>query len=62
MSDHYDRSCEDEHFRKDVAESLGVGFEVPKTLNAKPKRTKGAEIGVRALSDVTSEAVAAVSY
>jgi integrase len=35
MSDRYDRSREDVQYRKDVAKSMGVGFELPKTLNPK---------------------------
>ncbi len=35
MSDLYDRSREDLQYRRDVAKSLGVGFEVPKALVAK---------------------------
>ncbi len=35
MSDHYDRVREDTVFRKDVAKSMGVGFELPKTLTQK---------------------------
>jgi integrase len=62
MSDHYDRSCEDVRYRRDVAESLGVGFVVPKTLNAKPKRTKGAETDYRALTDVTGKQSPALNH
>lgn len=44
MSDHYDRVREDEQFRRDVAASVGVGFELPKTLTPKalppPKQTR----------------------
>lgn len=35
MSDLYDRSREDLQYRRDVARSLGVGFELPKALAAK---------------------------
>jgi hypothetical protein len=38
MSDHYDRVRDDVVFRRDVAKSLSVGFDLPKALN--PKRTK----------------------
>jgi integrase len=38
MSDRYDRSREDVQYRKDVAKSMGVGFEFPETLT--PKRVK----------------------
>jgi hypothetical protein len=38
MSDRYDRSREDVQYRKDVAKSMGLGFELPKTLT--PKRVK----------------------
>jgi integrase len=35
MSDHYDKVRDDVVFRRDVAKSLSVGFELPKTLTAK---------------------------
>lgn len=34
MSDLYDASSQHVQYRRDVAKSLGVGFEVPKTLAA----------------------------
>jgi hypothetical protein len=40
MSDTYDRVREDVVFRKEVAQSMGTGFEVPKTLAPKPVKTK----------------------
>lgn len=45
MSDLYDKVREDVEFRKEVAKAMGVGFEVPKTLNCSnvPKRTKAVE-------------------
>jgi hypothetical protein len=30
MSDHYDKIREDAAFRREVAERVGIGFEVPK--------------------------------
>jgi integrase len=38
MTDTYDRSAEDLQYRKDVAVSIGTGFEVPKMLTAKPSK------------------------
>lgn len=52
MSDLYDKSSEDLTYRRDVAKAMGVGFELPKTLTAKP--SQGALSGV---TDVSSEAV-----
>jgi len=42
MTDRYDKVREDVEFRKDVAKSVGVGFELPKTLNCSnvPKRSE----------------------
>jgi len=42
MTDRYDKVREDVEFRKDVAEAMGVGFELPKTLNCSnvPKQTE----------------------
>ncbi len=42
MSDHYDRVRDDVVFRKDAARSLGTGFKIPKTLAAKPVKSKKA--------------------
>jgi len=39
MTDRYDRIREDVRFRKEVAERVGVGFEVPKNLT--PKKIPG---------------------
>ncbi len=36
MSDRYDRVRDDLQFRKDVALSMGVGFELPRTLTSNP--------------------------
>jgi integrase len=41
MSDHYDRVREDVQFRRDVAKSVGVGFELPKSLTSKQLNRKG---------------------
>ena len=38
MTDTYDRSAEDLQYRKDVAVSMGTGFEIPKMLTAKPSK------------------------
>jgi integrase len=47
MTDRYDRVREDVEFRKDVVKSMGVGFDVPKTLTAKRLNAgKGAVSGV----------------
>jgi hypothetical protein len=45
MSDLYDKAREDVEFRKDEAKAMGVGFELPKTLNCSnvPKRSEAAE-------------------
>jgi integrase len=45
MTDRYDKVREDVEFRKDVAKAMGVGVELPKTLNCSnvPKRTEVAE-------------------
>ena len=40
MSDRYDRSREDAEYRKDVVTAMGLGFELPKTLAAKPSKKK----------------------
>lgn len=40
MSDHYDFSCEDLQYRRDVAKAMGLGFEVPKSLIANPSKAK----------------------
>jgi hypothetical protein len=48
MSDLHDRVREDEQLLRDVAESVGVGFELPKTLTQKaapPKRAKRPKAG-----------------
>ena len=50
MSDLYDRSSEDVRYRRDVAKSMGVGFEVPK-LSA-PSVPKGRKLPFRALTGV----------
>jgi integrase len=42
MSDRYDKVREDLEFRRDVAKSMGVGFELPKTLS--PKRPKVGDV------------------
>jgi integrase len=60
MSDHYDRSFEDGTFRSDVANSVGVGFEVPERLNAKDPGTQPKQ-EEQALLDVTSEVASEVS-
>jgi integrase len=45
MTDRYDKVREDVEFRKEVAKAMGVGFELPKTLNCSnvPKRAKTVE-------------------
>ena len=54
MTDHYDRSREDLQFRRDVARSMGVGFEVPKALT--PKRPTGEEISLSGVNGRQPEA------
>jgi integrase len=44
MSDRYDRVREDVQFRRDVAASMGVGFELPKTLAPKPVKPKKSKL------------------
>jgi integrase len=65
-TDRYDRVREDTEFRKDVARSAGVGFELPKTLTS--RRTKeGMGRNTPGISDVNrarydrQEAIHAVS-
>jgi integrase len=45
MTDRYDKVREDAEFRKDVAKAMGVGFELPKTVNCSnvPKRPEVVE-------------------
>jgi hypothetical protein len=38
LSDTYDRSRDDVVFRRDVANSMGTGFEVPKALSPRSKQ------------------------
>jgi len=38
ITDTYDRSAEDLQYRKDVAVSMGTGFDIPKMLTAKPSK------------------------
>jgi integrase len=54
MTDHYDRSREDVQFRRDVAKSVGVGFELPKMLTA--KRAKNLLTGASGRQTETVEA------
>lgn len=54
MTDHYDRSREDVQFRRDVAKSMGVGFELPKMLTA--KRAKNLLSGASGRQTETVEA------
>jgi integrase len=56
MSALYDRSALDVQYRKDVALSMGVGFELPKTLTA--KRPKPSKVGANGRQ---AEALVAVS-
>jgi len=49
MSDHYDKIREDVDFRCDVAERVGIGFELPKlsfvpSAANVPKRSEEAEV------------------
>jgi integrase len=37
MTDLYDRSSEDVEYRRDVTKAMGLGFDLPKSLTAKPK-------------------------
>jgi len=58
MSEIYDQSHTDVVFRRDVANAIAVGFEVPKTLNVtkpKPKAPKQPKRQNWALSDATAE-------
>jgi hypothetical protein len=47
MTDTYDRSAEDLQYRKDVAVSMGTGFEIPKMLTAKPSKKSLAGVNGR---------------
>ena len=40
MTDVYDRGREDLQYRKDVALTVGVGFELPETLTAKQPKSR----------------------
>jgi integrase len=57
MSDHYDKSSEDVQYRRDVAKSMGVGFELPKALTPKAKISQSGVIG-RQAETVESETIA----
>ncbi len=58
MSDRYDRVREDVQFRRDVAKSFGVGFELPKALTAMhPKAEKKVQSGVIGRYEKTAVAV-----
>jgi len=58
MSDRYDRVREDVQFRRDVAKSFGVGFELPKALTAmRPKAEKKVQSGVIGRYEKTAVAV-----
>lgn len=62
MSDRYDRSCEDLDFRRDVARSLAVGFELPQTLTIKrPRAGKENLSGVIGRQDQKEEMKKSVS-
>jgi integrase len=52
MSDLYDKSSEDLTYRRDVAKAMGVGFELPKTLAARPSQR-----ALSGVTDVSSEGV-----
>jgi hypothetical protein len=41
MSEHYDRSVLAANFRKEVANRVGVGFDVPAQLNLKAPKLSG---------------------
>ena len=57
MSDHYDKVRDDVVFRRDVAKSFAVGFELPKTLTAKrPKKEKITTLDVNGRFAETVEA------
>jgi integrase len=65
MSDIYDQSCVDAEFRRDIVRDAGTGFDVPERTSVRkhrPKAPKQAQRKERALSDVMSEAEAAVNY
>ena len=57
LSDHYDRSREDVQFRRDVAKSIGVGFELPKALT--PKRPKEVKVSLTGANGRQTETVEA---
>jgi integrase len=56
MSDTYDRVREDVPFRRDVARSVGVGFDLPKSLTPKkpksPRKTRRSKACEISISDV----------
>ena len=58
LSDTYDRSREDVQFRKDVARSMGVGFELPQILTLqRPKAGKSVRVGVIGHQEKVAETV-----
>jgi integrase len=53
MSELYDKSSEDVVYRKDVARSIGTGFDVPKTLTPKPEKISQSGANVRIMDQET---------
>ena len=54
MTDVYDRSCADSEYRRDVANSLGVGFTLPEILALKRPNMGVSGVGQKLLSPVSS--------
>jgi hypothetical protein len=57
MTGNYDKSSDDADYRKDVSRTMGVGFELPKSLTAKrPKQEKITTLDVNGRFAETVEA------
>jgi integrase len=55
MPGHYDHSHEDVQYRRDVARSMGVGFELPQELTTKIRVPKIPDVNGRHAETVTTE-------
>jgi integrase len=64
MSDRYDRVRDDVVFRTEAARRMGTGFEVPKTLTPKPRKSKKrvSEISVSGVIGREAELATTLSY
>jgi integrase len=57
MSDLYDRSSQDLQYRKDVCRAMGLGFDLPKTLTPKQKKTSNSGLNGRFAETMETEAI-----